>query len=133
MVEVVVDEKGGQHRDGEAEVVLLHHVSGPHVEQVHEAAQRDVKYAAGGSKADADGVHAPAAGGEAGDGGGADHAVRLAVAVAVAVEEDHHGQVLERVPGVQALERHVQMPKMRSEAPVNSNLASTNRLAASRP
>ena len=80
--------------------MLLHHVAQLGVDQDHEAAQGEGERAAGGRQPDADGVQAPATGSAAGDRGGADHAVGLAVAV----EEDHHRQVLERVPGVQALE-----------------------------
>lgn len=35
VVEVMVDEEGGQHGYVEAEVVLLHHVARPGVEQLH--------------------------------------------------------------------------------------------------
>ena len=70
VVEVVVDEEGGQDGDVEAEVVLLHHVARPGVDQEHEAAQDEVEHAAGGGQADADGsVQAPASGSEAGDRG----------------------------------------------------------------
>ena len=81
-----MDEQGEQDGDVEAEVVLLHHDARPGVDQEHEAAQDEVKHAAGDGQADADGVQAPASDSEAGDRGRADHAVGLAVAV----EEDHH-------------------------------------------
>ena len=79
---------------------LLHHLARPGVDQEHEAAQGEVEYAAGGGQPDADGVRAPAAGSEAGDRGRADHTVGLEVAV----EEERHRELLERVPSVQALE-----------------------------
>ena len=49
VVEVVVDEQGGQHGHGEAEVVLLRSVARLCVEQHHEAAQGQVKHSAGSS------------------------------------------------------------------------------------
>ena len=48
VVEVVVDEQGGQHGHGEAEVVLRS-VARLCVEQHHEAAQGQVKHSAGSS------------------------------------------------------------------------------------
>ena len=84
----------------EEEVGVLHHVARPGVDQEHEAAQDEVERGTGGGQADADGIQAPASGSEAGDRGGADHAV---------------GLVLERVPGVQALERYVQVLQRRGD------------------
>ena len=106
-VEVVVDEQGGQDGHGEAEVVLLHYVARPSVDQEQEAAQGEVEHAAGGGQADADGVEAPALVTEAGNGARADHAV---------------GLVLERVPGVQVLERRIQVLPC---AGVNNRLATS--------
>ena len=98
MVEVLVDEYGGQHVD--VEVMLLHYVARPGIDLEHGAAQGEVEHATGGGQPDANGVQAPASGNEAGDRGGAVHGV---------------GLVLQRVPGVQALERYVQVLQRRGD------------------
>lgn len=64
VIEVATDEEGGEH--GDVEVVLLHHGARPSVDQEQGAAQGEVEHAAGDGEPDADGVQAPAAGGEAG-------------------------------------------------------------------
>ena len=79
---------------------VLHHVARPGVDQEQEGAQGEVEHAAGGGQPDADGIQAPASGSEAGDRGGADHAVGLG---------------LEGVPGVEALERYVQVLQRRGD------------------